>query len=197
MDGVRRRGRGTRGAADEPDAAEPPPPPTSAAKPRRAASARKTPRRAASEEPPQPLEVDDDGGAAPESSSGGGGGAAAAPTSPVPPLKLPAAKAAAAAAPVYDPAAYASALPTPAAPDWLDVWEHPWVPLALTLLCAFTRFYRLDKPPGERSGARGRACGFSRPTGTGDATHRRDYSLIRRRAEPLLPCLTTACRRRV
>lgn len=40
-----------------------------------------------------------------------------------------------------------SAIPAPAEPDWLDRYEA-WVPLALTLLCGFTRYYRLDCPPG-------------------------------------------------
>ena len=42
---------------------------------------------------------------------------------------------------------FASGLPTPVEKDWLDVYER-WVPLVLTLICGFTRFYRLDKPPG-------------------------------------------------
>lgn len=42
---------------------------------------------------------------------------------------------------------YNSAIPAPSELDWLDRYER-WVPLALTLLCGFTRFYRLDCPPG-------------------------------------------------
>ena len=48
---------------------------------------------------------------------------------------------------IYDSLVFASSTPEPEEPDWLDRYER-WVPLVLTMICAFTRFYRLDKPPG-------------------------------------------------